>query len=444
MNPANLPTVCLTVLACTAACTDPSVGPRIPDALDAKGRISDPTVDLVDPAFGHQGDNGFVVTVSGGGFDAGSQVSWERNGAPDSKITVFSTEFLSSSQLKATINIAADADVARYDVAVTTAKGRKGIGTELFEVTQAIALDVTTLIRAVNQQGEMTGQSTSGAFVWSLATGMEILRSSGSGWDISEDGHTIVGGDYIWSRSGASWAEALLPRGAGSGSVYATSIASDMDGAAAVIGGAEDMPGTKKNPGGRQPRLWLREESGWLRIALPTGAGTPIAFVNDLSDNNVAVGYLNNAPVVWTPDGLGGWSLTYLGPAATSGSRNEAKGVNRTASLIAGIISAKAVYWQRSGTGWSAPITLPVSCGTAVAVDDLNRILVRGCDLGSGTNVTSAVVSPPYLSADALTLGGFGDRADGPQVWAISRHGTWIVGSSKLKTATIGAYWNVF
>jgi hypothetical protein len=131
----------LVVIAVVAACGDVADRPLIgPEVSLAKGGPSGgaPKVTAADPPSGAQGQR-LNVRVLGSGFNSTAVASLERGGVVDTKITVHSTTFVSSSEVVADITIAADADIDLYDVAVEieTADGRKkGIGIEKFEVQQ--------------------------------------------------------------------------------------------------------------------------------------------------------------------------------------------------------------------------------------------------------------------------------------------------------------------
>jgi hypothetical protein len=79
-------------------------------------------------------DTTLNVSISGSGFDRGSVVAFEISGVPDPRLTVNSTKYSSTTALIANVTIAVDAVTTTYDVSVTTSKGKKGIGTELFAV----------------------------------------------------------------------------------------------------------------------------------------------------------------------------------------------------------------------------------------------------------------------------------------------------------------------
>jgi len=80
-------------------------------------------------------DTMLTVDVIGSGFDEGSEASWVLPGGT-SLVTVDSTTFVDTTRLKAHIKIPLAADVALYDIEVMTARGKKGIGSELFAVKE--------------------------------------------------------------------------------------------------------------------------------------------------------------------------------------------------------------------------------------------------------------------------------------------------------------------
>jgi hypothetical protein len=118
----------------TLACRDEATtGPEVTDVQLAKRTMQDPEVTATDPP-GAPRDTTLDVEVSGSGFDNGSTVELTLAGVPTEKVRTNSTRYRNSRTLIANITIAADAEVDLYDVEVTTASRKKGIGTEMFEV----------------------------------------------------------------------------------------------------------------------------------------------------------------------------------------------------------------------------------------------------------------------------------------------------------------------
>lgn len=152
------PGALIIVLLVGACAESDSGGLSGPDfAAHGKG----PSVTATSPASGREGEVGLVVSVLGSGYAAGAQAAWERNGVPDPKISVQSTAFISSTELRATISIAPDADIALYDVSVTV-NGKKGIGTELFTVTSSTVDPATSWLLPLSGAG--LGVQSDGAF----------------------------------------------------------------------------------------------------------------------------------------------------------------------------------------------------------------------------------------------------------------------------------------
>lgn len=100
------------------------------------------TVSAANPDSGQQ-DTTLDVHVLGSGFDRGSSAQWALNGVPSTNVKTNSTKFVSSSELVANITIAITATTGSYDILVTTSKGKKGIGTDLFTISSRPVASVT-------------------------------------------------------------------------------------------------------------------------------------------------------------------------------------------------------------------------------------------------------------------------------------------------------------
>jgi hypothetical protein len=76
-----------------------------------------------------------TVEVFGSGFDDGSEVRFLGPDGSATGMDVVTSPFMTPDEtLIAELTIAADADVALYDIEVTTSRGKKGIGSEKFSV----------------------------------------------------------------------------------------------------------------------------------------------------------------------------------------------------------------------------------------------------------------------------------------------------------------------
>ena len=344
-------------LAVMAACADPD-SPLRPDAAKVP---SGPAVTAADPSYGRQGAAGLPVTITGSGFDQGSRASWERNGATDPKIAVVATQFVSSTQLIATIDIASDANLALYDVAVTTSLGRKGIGTEKFEVSTALAIAGTESAFGANERGEFAGRvGPPGAFYWSDAAGLVTVGTPGRAFDISEDGLTLTGftgvccqGAFVQMNVNGAWNLAVLPRDpAGSAYSSARAIASDpATGAAVIVGGLEAYlaSGGNFSQAKARPRLWLAGAGGWTRVELPSPGGTTDSPLFDVNASGVAV----TRSVVGPPSGR--LTAEAAGPKLRSGHREVRPGRSTPAATSRSGLPRRRAAPRRSTGGEPAP-----------------------------------------------------------------------------------------
>ena len=454
---ATLGLVSAVVLASSLGCTDSGTVPVLPTGPQfAKGGGGGGTsVSSATPSYGLQGTVGKQVTIAGSGFASGDVAKWERGGVPDAKVVVRETRFVSSTQLVATIDIAADAELAFYDIAVYSADRKKGIGTEMFEVTTAESigsLGGNTNANGANDNGEVVGYSVVGttqrAFYWSAATGMINIGGMDS-FGIDQAGTTIVGmgGGYPlrWTRSGGTWTSSGLPVDATASGGKAGAVASDpLTGEASIIGGLETFP--VRNANLAKPRLWKNVAGSWQRVVLPmpfeSQTGT-ISWVAAVNANGQASGTARPGgggaakAILWEETGVPAqYQVTVLGDGG-------APAINSAGTIVAGFNnSGAAVYYQRDPlTGaWSAAQVLPGGCGAAMGVDDTGRIVANSCPIPGSSRVTSAVFYPPDYTSYVL-LGGLGDRTEGGKAYGMSRGGTAIVGTAPTKPTRVAVIW---
>ena len=93
-----------------------------------------PTVTSVDPAQAPQ-DTTLDVTINGSGFTTGARAVWSLGG-DTTQVHVLSTRVVSAGRLVARIVVPASAPLASYDVEVMLGDGKKGVGAEMFLVTE--------------------------------------------------------------------------------------------------------------------------------------------------------------------------------------------------------------------------------------------------------------------------------------------------------------------
>ena len=186
---------CLTVmLTGIVSCTDSQpVEPVIADALAAKGGTPGPpsdggggdgggddgstdlTVNDTDPESAPQ-DTTLDVRVFGTGFDSGSKVSFLLDGQTVKEVKTNSTTFVHGEELISNITITADAVPELYDVQVTTSKGKKGVGIELFEVVGP----TTDLASATQDSGPGLYEDGNGFYIGAFSTNTKSSTSTGN------------------------------------------------------------------------------------------------------------------------------------------------------------------------------------------------------------------------------------------------------------------------
>jgi hypothetical protein len=121
------------LLTLLAACNDQPTGVVTEDP-----EVETPPIVVV---AAHPRESGRGVTekvrITGSGFRQGDEAVWERDGRTDNRVVVEKTEFVSATQLVATITVQPDAAIASYDIAVDRPR-KRGIGTEAFYVTHGL------------------------------------------------------------------------------------------------------------------------------------------------------------------------------------------------------------------------------------------------------------------------------------------------------------------
>lgn len=263
----------LAAIALPAACSDPYPtepgGPVV--AARAPRTTSGPAVTSTVPSGAPPGVT-LDVRVLGSGFDAGTRVAFALGGAAGAAVVTNRTTFVSAQELVANITIDGSAEIGLYDVIATTTGGKKGIGTEMFEVA-FVATDLGAPRRgsseaiAINNLNQIVGydrhsDGTQTIFRWENGV-KTTLPVSGYARDINEQGW-VLGFQYprswIWRPStGLQWIDP--PAG------YSAFQAEAMNDPGQVVGMASN-----------QAFLW---ENGTFRAILPPGyAGAPYDINN--------------------------------------------------------------------------------------------------------------------------------------------------------------------
>jgi hypothetical protein len=371
-RPIPLRVTALVTMLAALACSDSPVAPGWTPSGPRVGKSAgSPIVSAASPSYGSQGTVSLDVTITGSGFDQGSQAAWALSGVVNGKVHVNRTQFVSSSKLVANISIASDAAIADYDVMVTTTGGKQGIGSELFTVTSAVAIPITTGY-AIDDAGQVVGLGGSkgaDAVLWDPMLGVITLEKSATVFAIDPAGTTIIGKNAagrpaVWtSTSGATGfgPSTTLP-GFGAGGT-ARGVAWDATGHALFISGAVIHP-----DGSRDAAIWTRTTAGWQLTALPLPPGAVGGgLAQDVNARGMAVGFDGVSCCVasyWDSSG----TVTTLEPIV-SGAVASAWSISGDGNIIVGQSNSVAVMWTRTSSGaFGVPVALEptaVWCGSS-------------------------------------------------------------------------------
>jgi alpha-tubulin suppressor-like RCC1 family protein len=163
-----------------AACTDQE--PTLPTiTAAAAANTGDVTVTSANPSNAPQ-DTTLDVHVFGSGFDRGSKAQWAQSGVVSPNVNTNSTKYVSSSELVGNITIALIASTGSYDILVTTSKGKKGIGSELFTISGRAVVSVTVSPTSVT----MAVGTTLGLTATTLDVAKKVLTGRAVTWTTSD------------------------------------------------------------------------------------------------------------------------------------------------------------------------------------------------------------------------------------------------------------------
>ena len=398
--------VALVLAAFLAACSDDAPSSAVAPSFAKTGGSTGPSVTSTTPDYSHR-DTTLDVHVFGNGFSSGAKAAWSLGG-DTTLVHVNRTTYVSSGELIANVTVPAAAPLATYDVMVTLSTGKKGVGSELFEVTAAELLAPAGRVVDINDQGGIVG-GTDTALYYDDACGALNLGSA-EGWGVDPQGAAVSGRGYktdgglavVWIRTGAcSFTGERLPNPGGGGG-FGKSIARDATGVMMV--GGTDAKVTKPAGlvSGERPALWTRSGTSWLGPTLystPNGQGEiwringSAMAVGRSSEASGQVGYIWNTATDYTAiDGL---------PFGINDAGTIAVGHNN---------SGQAAYWTRNpATGrWDAvghvlPGVSGPASGTAFDVNDAGVIAGRSA---VGSKVRGSIWRLDLSAYPAVPIGG--------------------------------------
>ena len=402
-----------------------------PGAELAGARTStDPTVTSTLPNSTSR-DTTLDVQVIGTGFDLGSQAEFARNGTVDPKLRVNSTRYVKSTQLTVNVTVAVDAEVARYDVYVTTSKGKKGIGTEMFAVNPILALPLAQggEARDVNDAGLVVGQEGAAPnptrpFAWSEEMGVRYLPVSPGSCFLTAGAVNNQG--IILARNGCesnSWSR-WLPDGSGNWTAEPLGFAPDgrlpeaqaINDVGLIVGSSVD-PSTNI----MYPYAWT-EGQGWTPLQVPAAEPScTIDVVNDLGTmvgGCQASGSSQISTYLWSSPSAAPVRLSL--PMPSGHVKFGVTGINDAGILVGWSITCncsrqiqRALRWTPSGTSYSLTDLGDLGGGEAkaTAINDAGQIV--------GKSATASKVPHAFLytpGAGMRDLGALGSQDS----WALA------------------------
>ncbi|MEO8090393.1 MAG: hypothetical protein ABI703_08860 [Gemmatimonadales bacterium] len=340
--------------------TDTPTAPQLGGPEAAAGGPG-PTVRSTVPSASPR-DTSISVLVQGSGFDHGSRAVWALKGdttVATTKVHVTSTTFVTSRELIADITIDADASLDLYDVQVLASNGKKGIGIELFEVTQ----NITTLPTLAG-----------------VGDGAIAINDAGTivGFAVDETEHFYA---VQWKKRGRVWAIEKL---AGVTNDTKHSAAYDISENGTVVGVRFNI---RVDDGDQDGHAAVWPVNGGLVDLGPGGAlgiSANETVVGSRFDYNNS-GPFNNQAVVWTRISGRVWDRGQLLPRLPNGHGTVAQAISPAGNIVVGFAAdaediQHAVKWRLVGGRWRNPILLDGGIGSVQA----NSVNASGDVAGAG------------------------------------------------------------
>ncbi|MFM8311787.1 MAG: beta strand repeat-containing protein, partial [Ilumatobacteraceae bacterium] len=334
-----------------------------------------------------QGVAGQLVTVTGSGFQDGATIAFSGAG-----ITVVDTPlFISSTELLATVSIAADAPIGLRNVTVTNADGGSSTRNSAFTVLTGI--DITSVTPSSLAQGTTVPVSLAGTGFKPGAT----VSVSGTGVTLS--GTPVIASETLITLSLAVAVDAQIGPRSITVTNADTGTATAVD-AITVVARPEVASLTPNVVGqGATARTFTVSGSGFQSGATVTvsGTGLTVGTATFVSPTQLTVGVA--ADVAAT---LGPRSVTVLNPdggtSTTAGALSvNARPVPTSAAPTSLAVGAVARIVTVRGTGFDAAATVAFS-GTGITINSVTVLSATEIDV----NVT--VAANATISSRSITV----------------------------------------
>jgi hypothetical protein len=437
--------------ALSVACGDAPTNVRLVDRPSLGKTPAGPAVTSVSPSYARRGTT-LDVHVFGSGFTAGAAAEWAIAGVPNAaKVRTNSTTVVSASELVANITVSADADLAYWDIAVTLIGGKKGVGTEKFEVTtaQVLGTGIGGYVMGASEQVSAVGYGDlSGAWVYDNISGATVDLGAGQAWGIDPTGTTALGRDggfipVAWLRAATgAWTKQFLPGGASGGNATSAALASD---GTLLVGGWTAVQ-LRRNETVPLPAVWRRVAGSWsapVAYAIPGASGG----IYDVTAGGIAAGRAAQ------PDGSV-HGMIWDSPTTYTVLDGIAYAINPAGTIVVGDRAGLPVYWYRTaGGGWNAVGTaLPLSCAgcTAGRANDVNDagIIVGGSRVSTGKSKATvwrldmSAAVPTLVGAPVALSGlGAGSGGDNSSAAAITNTAPYVVVGAASSGSSVAVRW---